>query len=411
MDISNLMERHSMLSSYLRASGYSAGYINVVNRCIRLALEFGESDDIESYDNLLVFISNVKGWDSTSSQYKELKVGMGAVMRFDLKGSFPDGSRSGLYKKPAAIDCLNNYYRSLVDDYLKFSLASGKRQKTIESECYTASKFYLHLQNQGANNLEQVLPEMVYQFFHDGTKQIRSYSYSKPLRRILKSVTEDNASAVLHVLELLPCMKRGQRLFQYLLPDEAQKIRICLEDKSNSLTLGERAIGYLLYYYGLRGADIRTMKLKDIDWEHDIIHKNQSKTGLPICLPLNAVTGNAIYDYITQERPRVKVTELFIANQGASSSRPYTSIRTVVLKIFHLAGVRESNGIKGARVLRHHFVTHLINNNVECQVVSSLVGHKSPESIRPYADVNLYRLKECAIDMSEYSLNKDIYKL
>jgi len=68
-------------------------------------------------------------------------------------------------------------------------------------------------------------------------------------------------------------------------------------------------------------------------------------------------------------------------------------------------------GAKGLRVFRHHFVTCLLTKGVECEVVSSLVGHQSPESLKPYVDADIEHLKECSIDISSYPVNLNIFEL
>lgn len=46
------------------------------------------------------------------------------------------------------------------------------------------------------------------------------------------------------------------------------------------------------------------LTLDAIDWDGDLIYITQQKTEFPLELPLTAVVGNAIYDYLTSERPQ-----------------------------------------------------------------------------------------------------------
>lgn len=68
------------------------------------------------------------------------------------------------------------------------------------------------------------------------------------------------------------------------------------------LSLRDKAIMTLLIHTGIRGADIAKMSMTNIDWKADRINIWQSKTDAPLCLPLTATVGNAIYDYIKYER-------------------------------------------------------------------------------------------------------------
>lgn len=49
-----------------------------------------------------------------------------------------------------------------------------------------------------------------------------------------------------------------------------------------------------------------------IDWEADEIRIVQNKTDVPLILPLTAVIGNAIYDYIRSERPESSDSHIFL---------------------------------------------------------------------------------------------------
>ena len=60
----------------------------------------------------------------------------------------------------------------------------------------------------------------------------------------------------------------------------------------------------IAYYTRLSGIDILSMMPENIDWEKETIHLVQSKTGIKLTLPMNAIVGNAIWDYLIYERPR-----------------------------------------------------------------------------------------------------------
>lgn len=135
----------------------------------------------------------------------------------------------------------------------------------------------------------------------------------------------------------------------------------------------------------------------------------QSKTDYPLTLPLNAVTGNSLFDYITTERAESDIKTIFVPQK--SPNAPYKKISNIVRKIFRCAHVRDKEGNKGIRLFRHHFVTYLLSCGVECSVVSSLTGHMSPESLKFYADADYNHLKECALDISSYIVSSNFFDL
>ena len=96
-----------------------------------------------------------------------------------------------------------------------------------------------------------------------------------------------------------------------LTDDEICKINQLLD--TDTLSLRDKAIINLLLHSGIRGVDIINLKLQSIDWNSDVIRLIQSKTKKELELPLLPSVGNALYDYITIERPKCSFDAVFIS--------------------------------------------------------------------------------------------------
>ncbi|MFA7136752.1 MAG: tyrosine-type recombinase/integrase, partial [Bacteroidales bacterium] len=208
---------------------------------------------------------------------------------------------------------------------------------------------------------------------------------------------------------LLPKIRRSRKLFDYLLPEESRKVYDCLKNEQSGLSHMERAIGWIMYFVGLRGTDIASMGMQNIDWEHEVIQLVQSKTGIPLTLPLNAAMGNALFEYITDERPCADSERVFL-----HATRPHTELQkvgTIINKVFDAAGVRNQGSMRGVRVMRHHLVTSLLDKRVDCATISSIVGHKLEASLHPYVDMDIEHLKACAISIEQYPVDNKVFEL
>ena len=106
------------------------------------------------------------------------------------------------------------------------------------------------------------------------------------------------------ILAYLPALNRRRKNIQYLTEEEMPSVKDVLVSEKSSITLRNRAIGMLLFFTGMRSSDIAGLAFSDIDWEKEEIRIFQKKTGNELVLPLTASIGNAIYDYITMERPK-----------------------------------------------------------------------------------------------------------
>lgn len=409
MDITNLKNNHHFLVDYLSSNNYCKDIRWIIRRCIETTLKSGSLHQVTSYEDLFLFESERLGYKTEEGRYKKMKYAMGVLKAFDLEGKYPNGTYTCFMEQPKLIDSLNPYYLDLANRHLKKGQTNGKRAKTVWTEYRAIINFFSHLMSQGANTLAEVNPMMIYSFFFDGTKRVRGRDYCNLVRAVLKRVDGEASSAAKTTLSFLPSIKNGRKNYQFITPYEAKKIRECLEDEYNALSQGERAIGWTLYFYGLRGTDIASMQFSSINWEHDCISLVQSKTGYPLSLPLNAAVGNAIFDYATKSRPQSMEKTVFVTSRRPHDK--YQQLGSIVDKIFRIAAIRTNGGTKGVRVFRHHFVTHLLGCGIECDVVSSLVGHHSPESIKPYADADYEHLRECAIDISTYSVTPNIFEV
>lgn len=409
MDITNLKARQCILTEFLKANNFSKDVRSNIASCIGIAIDTGSDPEIRNYEDLFLRVTQERGIERNSPRYGRLRHGIGTVWAFDLHGKLPDGKPTGFLRAETTVDRLNPYFRTLADTHLTNGAVNGKKAKTVRTEHNAAVNLYAHFQKEGASTLEDVTPDMVFSFFHKGGRQLRGADYRSLVRSALKAVDSDDKVTAKTIISWLPGIKRSRKLFDFLSAEEGDSMRRCLEDERNSLSTFERTVGWILYFYGLRGTDIADLQLSSIDWDNDRICLVQSKTGYPLAMPMNAAVGNSLFDYITTRLPKVcGPGQVFMPSKkdGILSHR----IKYAVQKIFKTAGVRIDQGEKGVRVFRHHFVTHLLANGVMCEVVSRLAGHHSPESIKFYADADYEHLKECAVDISPYPIDEKIFQ-
>lgn len=69
------------------------------------------------------------------------------------------------------------------------------------------------------------------------------------------------------------------------------------------MSLRNKALTIIALDTGLRAVDICNLKISDIDWKHDCIHIIQQKTGHSHNIPLSERIGNALIEYMLNERP------------------------------------------------------------------------------------------------------------
>jgi len=79
---------------------------------------------------------------------------------------------------------------------------------------------------------------------------------------------------------------------------QAQQVLKCI-DRKTEVGRRDHAIVQLLYTYGVRGCQVRALRLEHIDWARNLIHFEASKGGKESRLPLTPEVGESLLDYST----------------------------------------------------------------------------------------------------------------
>jgi integrase len=306
---------------------------------------------------------------------------------------------------------LSQEFKSIIDYYCEVEKKRGKKLTTIYTESHNAATFLLSLQQKGIDSLVKLTEDAVLSIFMSSKETlIRSYSYKKNITAVFKACISYYPETCQRILAFLPALRETRKNIQYLTSEEIQKLKEALANDENTLTLCDKAIGILSLYTGLRGCDIAGMTLDSIDWDRDLIYIRQQKTEFPLELPLTAIVGNAIYDYLSSERPHTESRYLFVSQNKPYDRLKSKSIGNVAVRIMKAAGIRQSKGDrKGFHIFRHHLATALLGNGVSQPVISRTLGHTSPDSLVAYLSADFPHLKECSINIECFSVPEEVF--
>lgn len=407
MNIENLSNNYPKLIAYMNEAGYSKDYIGRVQKEIQKILGAVGSKPWGCYRDVY---NDYKAGALSPSYLEKKHAYIGIIQEFDLHGKYPDGTWSGLDER-GAYPQLAPEFRSLIDYYRRSERERGKKESSIDTESHNAAAFLLSLQAAGISRLNDITEQAVISLLvsPDGAP-LKSHSHRKCISAVLKVCTPLNPDACRKVLAFLPRTRGVRKNIQYLAPEEAQAFLHALNDLSNALTLRDRAIGTLAYYTGLRCCDMAALDLSAIDWEGDRITIQQQKTEAPLELPLTAAVGNALYDYLTDERPRVDCPMLFLTETRPHRGMRGSTVGRVAAHIMETAGIRQRPGDrKGFHIFRHHLATTLLGHGVPQTVISSSLGHAAPNSIEAYLAADLVHLRECALSIARFPVSEEVF--
>jgi site-specific recombinase XerD len=179
---------------------------------------------------------------------------------------------------------------------------------------------------------------------------------------------------------------------------EALKFLKSIDRSTNS---GKRlyAITRLLYEYGIRGIQVRTLKIDDIDWKRDEIRFPAAKGGKSSIVPLSAEAGNALIDYLVNVRPNSSYKEIFL-----SLFPPHLPLKGSTLSISISSKMKHANITSsqyGSHCFRYGFINRLIKQKVPYKNIADLVGHRHIATTFIYTKIDKDKLAEVALELPE----------
>ena len=171
-------------------------------------------------------------------------------------------------------------------------------------------------------------------------------------------------------------------------------------DRTTPLGLRDFAIILLLHTYGVRGSQVRTLRLQDIEWRDNRIRFPATKGGKEVVVPLTDEAGNSLLDYLRHGRPTAPYPEVFLIAQAPC--RPLRSPSAVsVLVALRLRQAKVSPPRTGSHVFRHGFATRMLQHGQSLKTIADLLGHRHINSTFIYTKVDLKTLHQLPLDWPE----------
>ncbi len=183
----------------------------------------------------------------------------------------------------------------------------------------------------------------------------------------------------------LPAIKRRRKLPVVLSKEEMTAMMNipCL--------LRHRVMIAILYGCGLRCAEVRNIKVTDIDFDRAVLHVRQGKGKKDRYMPLGNTLPVILRKYIKIEKPK---NWLFPGSRwGKQSTRFFSvfenqfgqrSIQWAIKRAAMLAGICKPISVHS---LRHTYATHLLEDGVNILTIKELLGHANVSTTMIYLHV------------------------
>lgn len=410
MDIKKLQNTYPYLLEYMTELEYSKHYIRILKTEINWIINNHEKYEISSYEKACeVRCSNTLSYDMK----RRYRLFYGLLKRFEKKNEYPDRLRKEPLVKRGAYNKLCPEFKNVIDLYRKVDEERGLKEHTIYGNSSGGACFLLAMQELGHSSLSTISEDDALSFFiGDDGKAWTSSSYKKEISAVFRSELGIYTDDGQRIHAYIPKIRPRRQTIPYLQPEEIDAIHSVIQPECDVLSLRNKAIATLLYFTGLRGCDIVSIEFKDIDWEQEEIKLDQQKTGVDLTLPLTPTIGNAIYDYLINERPKSNDSHIFL-----SEFKPYNSLKSSVMyhiagKIYDAAGVRTKSGKRrGTHLFRYNLATTFAGEGISRSVISETLGHADPNSLDYYLFSDMIHLRDCALSIEIFPLSDEVFRI
>ena len=412
MNLESLLSTYPKLLRYMEDNDYSTGYIKSFEWEIKWLRRTKGKYNFASYEEMLrIRIETGRRGKCSSGREHHLRSIYATLQRFEEDGIFPDRRKGRPLRSRSSYFKLLPEFQEVMNLYKDYAEKEGLKESTIKKRMYKGSSFLLYMQTNGCNSLSSISESDVLSFFTDcDGLAVLSSTHKREIAAIFGArlgIYSENAH---RIVDYLPDIRKRRANIRYLTAEESEAIRNCLNDSGNNLTARNRALGMLLYFTGLRASDAANMCFEDIDWEKDEIHILQHKSGVPVNIPLSAVVGNAILDYVQNERPASDNSQIFLCGYPPYDPISGDTMWMITSTIYKAAGIRTSKGDRrGAHLFRYHLATHLAEQGVSKPIISEVLGHEAPESLDYYLSADIAHLRECALSIEEFPVCEEVF--
>jgi integrase/recombinase XerD len=190
----------------------------------------------------------------------------------------------------------------------------------------------------------------------------------------------------------LPIPKTPKTLPTVLSPEEVVRLI------GAALSLMHRTILILLYATGIRRAELKWLKVSDIDSPRMVIHIEQGKGRRDRDIPMTPIVLELLREYWRHTKSRVYMFPSPLVPEKPISSK-------TVWNVVHEAAVRAGLTKRiGPHTLRHSFATHHIEGGTDLLVLQSLLGHAELKNTLVYVHLSQRQMRAAVNPLDRLTL-------
>lgn len=293
---------------------------------------------------------------------------------------------------------LDDYSIQALDTYLEFRKKEGDKERTLLNKERIIRQFLMKV------SLEQVDDKHIIDYM-SGFACREKHAARLDINIIKKFLQFCHEQSLVQAefSPLFPCkaLPTGTEIPRVYSPHEIADLLDYLKNRKTPNRKRDYAIALMIAIYGIRIKDVAEMNINAINWDHETINFVQSKTQKRVNHSIPPVLGNALVDYLLNERQESQATRLFLKYNGEPFHRCH-SVGAVIINAFINSHIEIKGRKYGAHSLRHSLASNLLAQDTSILLISKVLGHSSVDSTRIYAKVDIPHLRMCELEVPSY---------
>lgn len=285
----------------------------------------------------------------------------------------------------------------ILSEYLNFCSEAGNCPRTIQRKRDSIRRFlsFSVLQSVSSIRIKEYMQSFKGKIAYYQKRELDEVKKFLSFCAVHRYIGEDFCG-------IFPDIKavKASRIPSVFTDDEVKNLLAYFAMRNSINRRRDYAIALLMAVYGFRSIDIASFNCSCLDFNNGMISFSQSKTGTMINHHILPHIGNALIDYILNERPKSVSALLFLKSDGTGLYPK--SVSGIVRNGFLSSGIDIGLRRYGSHSLRHSLASRLINQGTSIFTIANVLGQTSAGTARLYAKVDLTRLSLCALEVPDH---------
>jgi integrase/recombinase XerD len=292
----------------------------------------------------------------------------------------------------------NESYRILLKSFKDWLDILGYSQSTRYYLPNHIQEFFYWLEAHNINKLDDIHTETIKQYYQDlqlrpnerrGGSLSKAYlnKHQQALKRFKEYLTKHNYKGFR--VHLKTEKNNNQKQIEIVSQSEIKELFTAANysHKKDHFKCRNKAILVLLYSCGLRRNEVVHLDVSDVLFDKERIYVRKGKNYKERFVPINGYNLRILEDYIYDARPEFNIknkTEALLLNHHGTRLLG-TGLSNQLQLIINAT---DNKDLKAKHItphsLRHSIATHLLQQEVNIEIISKFLGHSSLESTQIY---------------------------